>query len=136
MTPTEISVYAPETATILRALMVLSFTGLAGTVSFAFLYGTVHPRLRRAWRRLAHRNDDIEELRTTNEQMTTELLAAARRILDLENVCTAFEKELARVDEIRKRTEDGARVKNLRLENAEAEVRRVRRLIAELEPAE
>lgn len=83
------SLYANEIVLILKAWASASF---AAALFFAFLYGTVRPRLKRAFR-IARRNHDA-------------LRAARLRVRALENTCTEFEVELVRIDRIRQRTEE------------------------------
>jgi septal ring factor EnvC (AmiA/AmiB activator) len=77
---------------LIRALGTLAAVGWGAGLIFAFLYGTVSPRLRRVVRKWAQTRDSLAEAR--------------KRIKSLEQTCIDFERELIRVDKIRKRTDD------------------------------
>ena len=71
----------------------------AAALFFSCAYGTVYPLLK-AVRRRSNRYS------AKNKELTADLANTRRRIVALESVCVEFEKELVRVDSIRKRTDE------------------------------
>lgn len=77
----------------------------AAALLFAFFFGTVNPRLRRACRRNKRLKIQAETLRASNKMLKEDMASGAARIIALEQSSAAFEKEVHRLDGIRKRTD-------------------------------
>lgn len=105
MTPTELVIYAAEMSLLLVGLASLAAIFFAAALLFAFFFGTVNPRLRRAYRRCKRLKTDTEVLRASNKALKADLASGAARILALENTSALLEKEVHRLDGIRKRTD-------------------------------
>ena len=105
MTPIELAIYASEMKLLLVGLASLAAIFFAAALLFAFFFGTVNPRLRRAYRRCERLKAETESLRTTNKALKTDLANGAARIVALENTSALLEKEVHRLDGIRKRTD-------------------------------
>jgi prefoldin subunit 5 len=86
---------------LLRVLGIFASLGIGAALVFAFLYGTVRPRMRRVIRIGKQYRAELKEARAM-------ILQGANKIRALENTCIAFEKELKRVDRIREKCEDYA----------------------------
>ncbi|MEO8523259.1 MAG: hypothetical protein ABI460_00935 [Caldimonas sp.] len=105
MTPIELAIYAAEMKLLLIGLASLAAIFFAAALLFAFFFGTVNPRLRRAYRRNERLKAQAESLRASNKTLKEDLASGAVRIIALELASTAFEKEVHRLDGIRKRTD-------------------------------
>ncbi len=90
---------------LLIGLASLGAICFAAALVFAFLFGTVNPRLRRAWRRSRRLKAQFESIRSTNRALKSDMASGAARIIALKQSCTAFEKEVQRLTGIRKRTD-------------------------------
>lgn len=104
VTPTELAIYATEVKLQLLGLASLARACFATALVFAFFFGTVSPRLRRAWRRSKRLELQIQSLRTANTALKDDMASGAVRIIALEQANAAFEKEVQRFASIRKRT--------------------------------
>jgi hypothetical protein len=105
VTPIELAIYASEMKLLLVGLASLAAVFFAAALLFAFFFGTVNPRLRRADRRCKRLKAESESLRATNKALKTDLANGAARIMALENTSALLEKEVHRLDGIRKRTD-------------------------------
>lgn len=105
MTPIELAIYAAEMKLLLVGLASLAAIFFAAALLFAFFFGTVNPRLRRADRRATRLRAQAETLRAANLALKTDLAAGAARILALEHSSALLEKEVHRLDGIRRRTD-------------------------------
>ncbi len=105
MTPTELAIYAAEVKLLLMGLASLAAICFAAALVFAFLFGTVNPRLRRAWRHTKRLKIQIESLRAANKALKDDRASGAARIIALEQSSATFEKEVQRLAGIRKRTD-------------------------------
>ena len=77
----------------------------AAALLFAFFFGTVNPRLRQAQRRYKRLKAELASLRAANKTSKDDLASGAARIIALEHTIAAFEKEVHRLDGIRRRTD-------------------------------
>ena len=84
MTPIELAIYASEMKLLLIGLASLAAIFFAAALLFAFFFGTVHPRLRRADRRCQHLKAETETLRAANRALKVDLGHGAARIAALE----------------------------------------------------
>ncbi len=105
MTPIELAIYASEMKLLLVGLASLAAIFFAAALLFAFFFGTVNPRLRRAYRRCKRLTLETESLRSTNRGLKADLANGAARIVALENASALLEKEVHRLDSIRRRTD-------------------------------
>ena len=105
MTPTELAIYAAEMRLLLVGLASLAAIFFAASLLFAFFFGTVNPRLRRADRRCKRLEAENEALRAGNRALKVDLANGAARILALEQASALLEKEVHRLDGIRRRTD-------------------------------
>ncbi len=90
---------------LLMGLASLAAVFFAAALLFAFFYGTVSPRLRRAHARSRRLKAEIELLRATNKGLKADLAGGASKIVGLEKSATALEREVHRLEGIRKRTD-------------------------------
>ena len=105
MTPIELAIYASEMKLLLIGLASLAAIFFAAALLFAFFFGTVNPRLRRADKRCRQLKADNEALRATHRALKVDLANGAARIAALEQSSALLEKEVHRLDGIRKRTD-------------------------------
>ena len=105
VTPVELAIYAAEMKLLLVGLASLAALFFAAALLFAFFFGTVHPRLRRAHRRCERYQAENESLRAGQRGLKAELASGAARILALEHASALLEKEVHRLEGIRKRTD-------------------------------
>ena len=105
MTPTELAIYAAEMRLLLVGLASLAAIFFAASLLFAFFFGTVNPRLRRSDRRCKRLKAQNEALRAGNRALKVDLANDAARILALEQASALLEKEVHRLDGIRRRTD-------------------------------
>ena len=105
MTPIELAIYAAEMKLLLTGLASLAAIFFAAALVFAFFFGTVNPRLRRAYRRNKRLKVQADALRTANKALKEDMASGAARIMALEQSSAAFEKEVHRLEGIRKRTD-------------------------------
>ena len=104
MTPIELAIYAAEMKLLLIGLASLAAIFFAAALLFAFFFGSVNPRLRRADRRCQLLKAENETLRATHRALKVDLANGAARIMALEHSSALLEKEVHRLDGIRKRT--------------------------------
>ena len=103
VTPIELAIYASEMKLLLIGLACLAAIFFAAALLFAFFFGTVNPRLRRA--------DALQLLKAETERSRDEPGAEAgsrqrrRPHAALEHSSALLEKEVHRLDGIRKRTD-------------------------------
>ena len=105
MTPTELAVYAGEMKLLMTGLASLAAVFFAAALMFAFCFGTVSPRLRRAHGRSKRLKVEVEALRAANKGLKGDLAAGAEKLVGLEKARAALEKEVHRLEGIRKRTD-------------------------------
>jgi len=105
VTPIELAIYASEMKLLLVGLASLAAIFFAAALLFAFFFGTVHPRLRRAYRRCRRLKTETETLRASNRALKADLASGAARIMTLEHSAALLEKEVHRLDGIRRRTD-------------------------------
>jgi hypothetical protein len=105
MTPLELAIYASEMKLLLIGLASLAAIFFAAALLFAFFFGTVNPRLRRADNRCRQLKADNETLRAANRALKVDLAHGAARITALEQASAVLEKEVHRLDGIRKRND-------------------------------
>jgi len=105
MTPIELAIYAGEMKLLMVGLASLAAIFFAAALLFAFFFGTVSPRLRRAHRHNRRLRADNSALRDANHTLKVDLSSGAEKIVALENAALAFDKEIKRLDRIRKRTD-------------------------------
>jgi Flp pilus assembly protein TadB len=105
VTPTELTIYAAEMKLLLVGLASLAAIFFAAALLFAFFFGTVNPRLRRAYRRNKRLKAQAEALHAANRTLKEDMASGAARIMALEHASAAFEKEVHRLEGIRKRTD-------------------------------
>ena len=105
MTPIELAIYASEMKLLLIGLACLAAIFFAAALLFAFFFGTVNPRLRRADKRCSRLKGEAETLRAANRALKVDLANGAARLAALEQSSALLEKEVHRLDGIRKRTD-------------------------------
>ena len=105
VTPIELAIYPSEMKLLLVGLASLAAIFFAAALLFAFFFGTVNPRLRQAQRRYKRLKAQLESVRVENKTSKDDLATGAARIIALEHTIAAFEKEVHRLDGIRKRTD-------------------------------
>lgn len=105
MTPTELAIYGAEIKLLLTGLASLAAIFFAAALVFAFFFGTVNPRLRRAYRRNKRLKAEALALRSANKALKEDMANGAARIIALEQSSAAHEKEVHRLAGIRKRTD-------------------------------
>ena len=105
MTPIELAIYASEMKLLLIGLACLAAIFFAAALLFAFFFGTVNPRVRRADKRCRQLKAEAETLRAANRALKVDLANGAARIAALEQSSALLEKEVHRLDGIRKRTD-------------------------------
>ena len=105
MTPIELAIYASEMKLLLIGLASLAAIFFAAALLFAFFFGTVNPRLRRADARCKRLKAETEALRAANRALKADLANGAARIAALEQSSALLEKEVHWLDGIRKRTD-------------------------------
>ena len=105
VTPIELAIYASEMKLLLVGLASLAAIFFAAALLFAFFFGTVNPRLRQAQRRCKRLKAELAPLRAANKTSKDDLASGAARIIALEHTIAAFEKEVHRLDGIRRRTD-------------------------------
>lgn len=105
VTPIELAIYASEMKLLLVGLASLAAIFFAAALLFAFFFGTVNPRLRRADRRCQRLKAETETLRAANHGLKADLANGAARIAALEQASALLEKEVHRLDGIRRRTD-------------------------------
>jgi Flp pilus assembly protein TadB len=105
VTPTQLAIYAAEVKLIMTGLAFLAALFFAAALLFAFFFGTVNPRLRRAMDRNRRLTKENAALRAAARAMKGEVAAGGGRIAALEKMVATFEREIHRLDGIRKRTD-------------------------------
>ena len=105
MTPTELAIYGAEMKLLLTGLASLAAIFFAAALVFAFFFGSVNPRLRRAYRRNKRLKAQAQALRGANKTLKEDMTNGAARIIALEQAGAALEKEVHRLAGIRKRTD-------------------------------
>ena len=105
VTPIELAIYAAEMKLLLIGLASLAAIFFAAALLFAFFFGTVNPRLRRAYGRNRRLKAQTESLRSSHKTLKEDMASGAARIIALEQASAAYEKEVHRLDGIRKRTD-------------------------------
>jgi len=105
VTPIELAIYASEMKLLLIGLACLAAIFFAAALLFAFFFGTVNPRLRRADKRCRQLKAETDTLRAANRALKVDLAHGAARIAALEQSSALLEKEVHRLDGIRKRTD-------------------------------
>lgn len=105
MTPLELAIYAAEVKLIMTGLAFLAAVFFAAALLFAFFYGSVNPRLRRALRRSKRLRDENASLHNAVKSLKGEVAFGSGRIAALEKMVATFEREVHRLNGIRKRTD-------------------------------
>ena len=105
MTPTELAIYAAEVKLIMTGLAFLAALFFAAALLFAFFFGTVNPRLRRAMEHSRRLRKENAALRAATKSLKSDLATGSGRIVALEKMVATFEREIHRLDGIRKRTD-------------------------------
>jgi Flp pilus assembly protein TadB len=105
VTPLELAIYAAEVKLIMTGLAFLAAVFFAAALLFAFFFGTVNPRLRRTVRRGKRLRDENAALRTAIRSLKGELASGSGRIAALEKMVATFEREVHRLDGVRKRSD-------------------------------
>ena len=105
MDPLELAIFAAETKLLMIGLASLAGIFFAAALLFAFFFGTVNPRLSRMLRRNKRLRDDNAALGQENRRLQAELAEGAARIAALTKASAAYEREVQRLDVIRKRTD-------------------------------
>jgi len=105
MTPTELAIYAAEVRLIMTRLAFLAAIFFAAALLFAFFFGTVNPRLRRAMQRTKRLREENAALRAKTKALKAEAASESGRVAALEKMNATFEREIHRLDGIRKRTD-------------------------------
>ena len=105
MTPIELAIYAAEVKLIMTGLAFLAALFFAAALLFAFFFGTVNPRLKRAMDRNRRLTKENVALRAATKALKAEAAAGRGRLAALEKMVATFEREIHRLDGIRKRTD-------------------------------
>jgi septal ring factor EnvC (AmiA/AmiB activator) len=105
VSPIELAIYAAEVKLIMTGLAFLAAVFFAAALLFAFFFGTVNPRLRRAVRRSKRLHDENATLHSAVKSLKGELASGSGKIAALEKMVASFEREIQRLDGIRKRTD-------------------------------
>jgi Flp pilus assembly protein TadB len=105
VTPLELAIYAAEVKLIMTGLAFLAAVFFAAALLFAFFYGSVNPRLRRALRRSKRLRDENASLHGAVKSLKGEVASGSGRIAALEKMVASFEREVHRLNGIRKRTD-------------------------------
>ena len=105
MTPTQLAIYAAEVKLIMTGLAFLAALFFAAALLFAFFFGTVNPRLRRAMDRNRRLSKENASLRAAAKALKGDVAAGGGRIAALEKMVATFEREIHRLDGLRKRTD-------------------------------
>ena len=105
MTAVEIAVYAAETRLLIKIVVGLAAIFFAAALMFAFFFGSVQPRLRGSARRNKRLRMENAALRASGQKMKAELGDGAAKIIGLEKQVDVLDKEVRRLDGIRKRTD-------------------------------
>lgn len=105
MDPLELAIFAAETKLLMIGLASLAGIFFAAALLFAFFFGTVNPRLSRMLRRNKRLRDENDALGQENRRLEAELAESAGRIAALTKASAAYEREVQRLDVIRKRTD-------------------------------
>ena len=105
MTPIELAIYAAEVKLIMTGLAFLAALFFAAALLFAFFFGTVNPRLRRAVDRNRRLRKENAALRDTAKSLKSDLASGGGRVAALEKMVATFEREIHRLDGIRRRTD-------------------------------
>ena len=105
MTPIELAIYASEMKLLLIGLACLAAIFFAAALLFAFFFGTVNPRLRRADKRCSRLKAEAETLRAARRAAPLARSTFSARFAALEQSSALLEKEVHRLDGIRKRTD-------------------------------
>ena len=105
VSPTELAIYAAEVKLIMTGLAFLAAIFFAAALLFAFFFGTVNPRLRRAVRRSKRLRDENATLHSAIRSLKSELASGSGKVAALEKMVGSFEREIQRLDGIRKRTD-------------------------------
>jgi Flp pilus assembly protein TadB len=105
VTPVELVVYAAEVKLIMTGLAFLAALFFAAALLFAFFFGTVNPRLRRAMERNRRMRKENAALRAATKSLKGDIAVGSGRIAALEKMVATFEREVHRLDDIRKRTD-------------------------------
>ncbi len=105
MTAVEMAIYAAETRLLMQVVAALAAIFFAAALIFAFLYGSVGPRLRAAKVRNQRLRLENKTLRATHQRLKTDLCDGAGRIVSLEKQSATLAKEVQRLNGIRKRTD-------------------------------
>ena len=105
MTPIQLAIYAAEVKLIMTGLAFLAALFFAAALLFAFFFGTVNPRLKRALDRNQRLTKENVALRAATKALKAEASAGSGRIAALEKMVATFEREIHRLDGIRKRTD-------------------------------
>ena len=105
VTPTQLAIYAAEVRLIMTGLAFLAALFFAAALLFAFFFGTVNPRLRRATERNRRLSQENAALRAAAKALKGDVAAGGGRIAALEKMVATFEREIHRLDGIRKRSD-------------------------------
>ena len=105
MSAIELAIYAAEVKLIMTGLAFLAAVFFAAALLFAFFFGTVNPRLRREVRRSRRLGDENATLHSAVKSLKGELANASGKAAALEKMVASFEREIQRLDGIRKRTD-------------------------------
>lgn len=105
MSPLELAIYAAEVKLIMTGLAFLAAVFFAAALLFAFFFGSVNPRLRRAMRRSKRLRDENTALRNAVMALKGEVAVGSGKVTALEKMVAKFEREVHRLDGIRRRTD-------------------------------
>jgi hypothetical protein len=103
--PIELAIYAAEVKLIMTGLAFLAAVFFAAALLFAFFFASVNPRLRREVSRSQRLRDENATPYGAVKSLKGELASGNGRVAALENVVASFEREVQRLDGIRKRTD-------------------------------